>query len=203
MAKSAFSDVTSNIQTSIDKIKNLKGELEEINKTINNLGGQKKSATQEGKMGIANRAIELEKQIASIQASGEPSDKLAALQEELNFANSLLTQEEKSYAIQLASRTETQVLLATMQEKVMAIDNEIFRQQEQASQKQKQIKEEEIVYKKLVQTKIALDNQYFSLFGQNIEVMKTQIQQTINMLREMNALSGGRSVMAVGAKAVG
>lgn len=151
-------------------------------------------------MAIATRAIDIEKQIADIKASGESATsaeslaKLQSLQEELTFANSLTTQQEKSYALQLANRTETQIILATMQEKVMAIDNEIYRQQEQATQKQKQIKDEEVVYKKLVQTKIALDNQYFTLFNQHIEGMKTQITETIKLLQQMSALSGGNTI---------
>lgn len=153
-------------------------------------------------MALANRAIDLEKQIADIRASGEPSDKLQALQDELAFANTLVTQEEKSYALQLANRTESQVILATMQEKVMAIQNEIYRQEELATQKQKALKDEEATYKKLMQTKIALDNQYFTLFNEHIEGMKVQVRETINLLRQMNSLSGG-STQVVGAKAVG
>lgn len=151
-------------------------------------------------MAIATRAIDIEKQIADIKASGESATsaeslaKLQSLHDELTFANSLTTQQEKSYALQLANRTETQIILANMQEKVMAIDNEIYRQQEQATQKQKQIKDEEIVYKKLVQTKIALDNQYFTLFNQHIEGMKTQISETIKLLQQMSALSGGNTI---------
>jgi hypothetical protein len=71
--------------------------------------------------------------------------------------------------MQQANRSEAQVILATMQEQMMAVQNEIYRATELAEAKKTAIREEEELHKTLMQTKNDLDNQYFLLFNTRIE----------------------------------
>jgi len=204
-AKWKFDEVINSIQGSVDKIKTLKTELEDINKTISDLTSKKWEAEKGGKMALANRALEIEKEISTLKADTETigteewQKKLLALQEELTFANSFVSAQERAFAFSQASRSESQIILANMQEQMMAAQNEIYRATELAEAKKVQIKEEEELHKTLMQTKTDLDAQYFLLFNDRIEWVKNGIMQTIKLMQSLNAMSwwgGGASLWA-------
>jgi len=204
-AKWKFDEVINSIQGSVDKIKTLKTELEDINKTISDLTSKKWEAEKGGKMALANRALEIEKEISTLKADTETigteewQKKLLALQEELTFANSFVSAQERAFAFSQASRSESQIILANMQEQMMAAQNEIYRATELAEAKKVQIKEEEELHKTLMQTKTDLDTQYFLLFNDRIEWVKNGIMQTIKLMQSLNAMSwwgGGASLWA-------
>ena len=167
--------MTNNIQSSIDKIKGLKSELEGINSQIQTLSTQRKGTEAEGKQALAERTIEIEKQIASIKADAEAmattegKEKLKKLQEELDFANVFLTTQEKAFALQQMNRSESQVILDNMWKKMGELDIEIMKQQQLAKEKKQAIKDEQILQKDLTDARIALDNQYYKLFNEHIE----------------------------------
>lgn len=207
-AKGKFDEVINSIQWSVDKVKSLKTELEDINKNISDLTSKKWETEKTGKMALANRALEIEKEIATLKADTENSwtaenqKKLLALQEELTFANSFVSSQEKAFAFAQANRTESQVILANMQEQMMAVQNEIYRAQELAEAKKIAIKEEEDLHKTLMQTKTDLDTQYFLLFNTRIEWMKNSILETIKLMQQMNSMSGWGGGASLWARAV-
>ncbi len=204
-AKEWFSNVTNNIQNSIDKIKGLKTELEGINAQIQTLSSQRKWTEQEWKQALAERTIEIEKQIASIKADSdamatvEGKEKLKKLQEELDFANVFLTTQEKAFALQQMNRSESQVILDNMWKKMGELDIEIMKQQQLSKEKKEAIKAEQILQKDLTDARIALDNQYYKLFQQHIEWAKSSIRETIALMSQLNNmwwwafLSGARA----------
>lgn len=197
-AKEWFTWVTDNIQASVDKIKNLRAELEGINDQIRNLSTQRAGTEKEWKQALAERAIEIEKEIASIKAdqqaleSAEWQARLKKLQDELSFADTFLTTQEKAFALQQMNRSESQVILDNMWKKMGELDMEILKQQELASKKKIAIAEEEALQKTLIQTKIELENEYYALFKQNIEWVKKGISEAIALMRELNSLDRWR-----------
>jgi len=206
-AKEWFSNVTNNIQNSIDKIKGLKTELEGINAQIQTLSSQRKWTEQEWKQALAERTIEIEKQIASIKADSdamatvEGKEKLKKLQEELDFANVFLTTQEKAFALQQMNRSESQVILDNMWKKMGELDIEIMKQQQLAKEKKEAIKAEQILQKDLTDARIALDNQYYKLFQQHIEWAKSSIRETIALMSQLNNM--GWWAFLSGARATG
>ena len=196
-AKESFANVTNNIQSSIDKIKGLKSELEGINSQIQTLSTQRKGTETEWKQALAERTIEIEKQIATIKADAEAmataegKEKLKKLQEELDFANVFLTTQEKAFALQQMNRSESQVILDNMWKKMGELDIEIMKQQQLAKEKKQAIKDEQILQKDLTDARIALDNQYYKLFNEHIEWAKSSIRETIALMSQLNSMGGG------------
>jgi TP901 family phage tail tape measure protein len=191
-AKSAFSNVTADIEKSVEKVKTLKSELESINTKIKELNDSKITTNKDWRWEIANRAVEIEKELAGLKKqdklSSEDIVKMNQLERELELSRRTITQEEYRSALIESEKSETQKIIDKMVQKQVEIDKEIVKLQQLKIQKESDIKEEENLQKNLSATKIKLENQYYSLYKEHIEWVKTGISEAITLMTRLNIL---------------
>ena len=173
-------------------LKTLKTELADIVTKIKELQDSKITTNSEWRWEIANRAIDIEKELASIRQqdsiSWDDIVKMNKLQRELDLAMQSVTQEEYKKALIESEKSETQKIIDKMVQKQLEIDNEIIKLQQMKAQKEADIKAEEELQANLTNTKIKLENQYYSLYKEHIEWVKSGISEAIALMNRLNIL---------------
>jgi hypothetical protein len=188
-AKSVFDSLWNSIEWQKSKIESLKNELNWLSEKLKSIAQEIEGVQLAWQNDIASRAVKIQQEINKLWQSEDGSERRKALMEELELAKSLVSDEQIAQAEAMLSRTETQVILDRMIQRTAELEQKRQQTQEEYNIKQKQIQEEEKLYKQLNDQKKALDEAYFAFFNNRIQEQQRSIRQTIGMIQELNAMS--------------
>lgn len=186
-------------------------EIARINQEISNreMGDIR---TKEGwKMEVANRILEIEKEIAKAKQDGEwqESSIIAKLEAEKQIAKQYVTEWDLAVARMESEKTETQLILDRIAKKEAENQAEmtnllVMKQQKQQAieeekqavlllmqQKKTEILSEQELYKSLIEKRTTLDEQYFTIFRTRIQEQMDSTRQAINLMNELNSRWAG------------
>ena len=194
--KWAISGQKSKVLDLVDEYKNLKQQIADID---TNIGGIKSG----GETQIAERAIELEKQLADIKKSIKDEEEYSAkkilkekqlqLQTELELAKNNTTQTEIDNIRLENAKSETQKLIEKTALKVAEAEAEKVRITELAELKRQEAITEHEEYKALLEEKKVLDKEYFNIFWAYIKKTNNWLDVLIEKMRKLNAMRGASS----------
>lgn len=202
-AKDAMSSLTSKMDESASKVKALKDEIAWLNTKLKDLTSQRATAGQEWVTGIAWRAVDIQKEIDWLKSQtditeSERIQKLNALTQELALAKTIVSEEDIKQALLESQKSTTQKMIEAMKLKIIEIDTEIFKTKQLLSEKQAMLIAEENAYKKMNDTRIQLENAYYSLFNQNITKIQDSIQASIRMMQRLASMGWPASSSWIG-----
>lgn len=192
-AEQTFDSVASDAEKSKKKIEKFKDEIEKISNKIQDLKNKMEENDDDFKVNISDRYFDVQEKLQDLNNKDKKKDKdlreIEKLEEELKLIQSTLSQEEIDAEIKKRSRSETQKMIDAYEKKQAKLEGEIIKQELLQKEKERWLKEEEDLYKQLIQTKTDLENEYFSLFQQNLDKTKTGIQSAISMMQTLRAMS--------------
>lgn len=186
-------------------------EIARINQEISNREIGDIRAKEWWKMEVANRILEIEKEIARAKQDGEwqESSIIAKLEAEKQLAKQYVTEWELAVARMESEKTETQLildriakreaenqaemtnLLVMKQQKQQAIEEEKQAVLLLMQQKKTEILSEQELYKSLIEKRTTLDEQYFTIFRTRIQEQMDSTRQAINLMNELNSKWAG------------
>ncbi len=185
--ENAFWSLNSNIDESKSKLSSLKDELKDLKSKFSDLWSQLSETITWWRTDLANRAVELEKEILNLKNEEWKQEEILNKEKELALAKQYITEEEFLKAKEEAWKSETQKLIDSISLKMEAINKERAEIQKQMLEKQQAITTEEELYKSLNDKKIEFENQYFQLFKSNLEETKLWLQQSIDLMNRLNS----------------
>lgn len=227
--ENAFDGMNGKVTEQKSKILSLKNEYSDLKKKLKEVGDvwQAEIArinqeisnremgdirTKEGwKMEVANRILEIEKEIAKAKQDGEwqESSIIAKLEAEKQIAKQYVTEWELAVARMESEKTETQLILDRIAKKEAENQAEmtnllVLKQQKQQAieeekqavillmqQKKNEILSEQELYKSLIEKRTTLDEQYFTIFRTRIQEQMDSTRQAINLMNELNSKWAG------------
>lgn len=181
-----FSNLWSQIDNSKSKISSLKDEISSLKDKFSDLWKQYSQTETEWKTGLANRAIELEKQLEELKKEWADQDKIKNTENELALAKQYITEQDLINARIEAWKSETQKMVDNLRLKLENIQAERTLVQQQLQQKLLDLKTEEDAYKLLNDKKIEFENQYYNLFHEHITQVKIQLKEAIALMDRLN-----------------
>lgn len=195
--KWVFSDVFSSLWSEIDnsksKIQSLKDEIQSLKSKFSDLWKQSISVEEEWKSWLATKAIELEQQIQDLKNQWALQEDIRKKEEELWLAKQFITEQDIINARTELWKSETQKMVDNLRTKLQAIQDERTEVQVQLQEKIKALSDEEIAYKALNDKRIEFENQYYTLFQEHIQGVKTWIGQAISLMAKLNSMKWGGS----------
>lgn len=186
-------------------------EIARINQEISNREIGDIRAKEWWKMEVANRILEIEKEIAKAKQDGEwqESSIIAKLEAEKQIAKQYVTEWDLAVARMESEKTETQLILDRIAKKEAENQAEmtnllVMKQQKQQAieeekqavlllmqQKKTEILSEQELYKSLIEKRTTLDEQYFTIFRTRIQEQMDSTRQAINLMNELNSRWAG------------
>lgn len=181
-----FSNLWSQIDNSKSKISSLKDEISSLKDKFSDLWKQWSQVESEWKVWLANKAIELEKQLEELKKEWTDQDKIQNTENELALAKQYVNEKQLQDARIEAWKNETQKMIDNLRIKLENIQAERTLVQTQLQEKMALLKEEEDAYKLLNDKRIEFEQQYYNLFQEHITQVKVQLREAISLMDRLN-----------------
>lgn len=199
-SESAFRSIWSDIDAQKWNLRGLINEYKWLNDQIDNINNAISSIELEWTTQVAQRTIEIEKELANLSKTIKEwvddsidrkrlEEKQKQLELELQLAKANTTQEEIEKVRIENAKTETQKILDRINARIKEQEEEKARILELQELKKQELLSEAEVYKNLIEQKKKLDEQYFEIFQNNITRQKSEIDIAIEKMRRLIELS--------------
>lgn len=199
-SESAFRSIWSDIDAQKWNLRGLINEYKWLNDQIDNINNAISSIELEWTTQVAQRTIEIEKELANLSKTIKEwvddsidrkrlEEKQKQLELELQLAKANTTQEEIEKVRIENAKTETQKILDRINARIKEQEEEKARIIELQELKKQELLSEAEVYKNLIEQKKKLDEQYFEIFQNNITRQKSEIDIAIEKMRRLIELS--------------
>lgn len=195
-AKSALDTINDKIKESTSSIEDYKKEIQSLDEQLQSLKWQRREGKDETRVQLAERALELEKQLKEAERTWADIDYIAT-RKELALAKEQAGVDAINEAKQWASMSETERILALATEKDNELKEEIRRITEQKQAKEDALQEEERLHSELISKKQTLEAEYFDFFWKEMEKQQMSIQKSIDLLKQLNALKWSSQVTSI------
>lgn len=214
--KEAITSQKSNVMGLVDEYRKLEEQIKAIEGNIN-------STIEWWRLEVAQRAIQIEDELLKIKEKEsvlqskiaqeqneslnkellELQSKKEKLQAEIQIAKMHTDDDKLQEARRLSERTQTDILLERIDAKVEEHLVEKERIEELKEAKKNQIRDEYEKYQALIEEKKALDTEYFNLFKERLNQQQAGIRESINLMKQLNAMSWASSWSTDWARALG
>lgn len=177
-----FNDLNSSIYSSKNRIRSLKDEVSSLRKQFSDLWNSMSTTEQEWRKAIANRAAMLEEEIIKLASEWWSKEDIILKEQELLLAKQFINNDELIQARKDIARSETQIMIDNLREKMQVIQDERSAVQSKLKEKINELKTEEDLYKELNDKRITFENAYFNIFQENISQIKISIKSAISLM---------------------